>query len=404
MALAADGGMRVLVVPSLVAIAIVGLHAPRALACSTTPSPYATIDAVEPADGSTGFPRNGAIRVTLNLWPVTDSNDSAQPEVRVSVADTDERVEGVVNLFTRDSGYITWVPNVPLRANTRYRIDATTTTLPRDGFDGPTHVTSTFTTTDALAPDLELIGGLRATLRRAVVDSLQCGPCGMCNKVGERAALLADVELPIVQAGFDPYGYQAWLSFNDESAPVWNGPGEGKLTGEHEIGLGRFVRPAAGMRNTVTQELPIVSRAYTACFGFNVWDPIGHSKSAESVCIPASEVGAAFAALDSERESNAADAGVNLAMDAGTAGAAGLGADPNSPTHASVNTRDGGPSAATPADSRDPVGGDDNSASAKHVSSGVGCSIALRKPHDVGFAALIPVLALLQRARRRLRS
>ncbi|HKP59573.1 MAG TPA: Ig-like domain-containing protein [Polyangiales bacterium] len=213
--------MRVAAALTLVVLAVACLQASRALACSATPSPYLTIEAIEPADGSTGFPRNGAVGVALKFWPVTDDRDSGQLQVRVSVADSGESVEGIVNKFSQASALATWTPNAPLRANTRYRVEVTTIATRRpSGATGQTTATSTFTTSDALAPQLELVGTLRATLRQGVADLLKCGPCGQCMKIGERPALLADIELPVIQAGFDKYGYQAWFTLNDKSAHV----------------------------------------------------------------------------------------------------------------------------------------------------------------------------------------
>lgn len=349
---------------------VVGLRAPPALACPASNPPYATIAAIEPADGSLDFPRNGAVRVAMKLWPVVDARDSAQLHVRVSIADGGGSVEGVVNTFPSLSGYVTWTPNEVLRANTRYRVEVTTTTRPNPDFAGPTTATSTFTTSNERAPDLELVGGLRVTLRHGLVDVSKCGPCGMCTKIGERPALLADVELPVVQGGFDAYGYQAWFTLNDRSAPMWIGPGEGKLDGQHSVVLSKFLQPTAGMRNFVTQELPVEDHSYTACFGFNAWDPIQRSKSADSVCIPASEIKAAFAALDAMPE----DAGVSP------------GAEPDA-------------AAAVPAaDSAERL---DAGEPARHETSGVGCSVALHDAPARRGAGCILLLAVIAYVRRR---
>src|SRR5262249_39825851 len=101
---------------------------------------------------------------------------------------------------------------------------------------GPTTSTTTFTTSGQLAPDLQLSGALHASLRAGMAPIQRCDSCGRdCMVIGERPALFADVVMPTVSGGFDAYGYQALLTFNDDSRPVFDGPGEGRLIEIHRI-------------------------------------------------------------------------------------------------------------------------------------------------------------------------
>lgn len=427
--------MRVAVTLSIAVAVLACSQGSRAHACSASLGPFATIEAIEPADGSSGFPRNGAIRVALKLWPAMTGSDQGRLELRVIPVDGGPAVEGVTDppLNSSLSDYVMWTPKEPLLANTRYRVEVEVTAPEPPEVDGPTTATSTFTTSDELAPSqLEFIGAMRATLRVGAADVETCvaEPCGAtCTKVGERPALLADFELPVVQGGFAPYGYQAWFAATEESTPAWTGVGEfdywGEIARDHQ-GIRRglqFLRPKAGEHNTVTHELRIAKDAYTACFAFNAWDPLGQSNGTESFCIPAAELAvglAAVADIEAMRDPArpTADAGTHAAADAGSVrgqpDASDLDAGSDSAPDVGRTSSDAKVAVTAPqhdrADSEPTLSEPDTNdsidagESAKHVTSGVGCSsVSTHDVRGVTAAAFIVLLVLLQRVRRRSR-
>jgi len=307
-------------------LAVVWLSADSARACSAQPQPNLTIESVAPADGAQSFPRNGAIQIRLKVWPVdlnVEESDHSVLTIRVSRVADGVEPPGTLDTFHRFWGIATWSPSEALLANEQYRIEVSTTAQPRADIEGATSSITTFTTSDAFSPELVLEGALRASFRVGVAPLLECGPCGMCTEVGKRPALFADVEMPTVSGGFDAYGYSAWLTLNDAAARVFDGPGEGDSPrASTVVDLMTQLTPQPGTSNKATMEVPVEDNPYDACFGFNVWDPIGHSQSAQSICLSAAQLDAALGRRDAGTETatddpTSSDAG-KLAADAGT--------------------------------------------------------------------------------------
>jgi MYXO-CTERM domain-containing protein len=357
-------------------LAVVWLSAESARACGAQPEPNLTIESVAPADGARGFPRNGAIQIQLKLSPVdlnVEEPDHSVLTIRVSrVADGVES-PGTLDTFLKSWGIVTWSPNEALLANEQYRIEVSTTPQPRADIEGATSSITTFTTSDAFSPELVLEGALRASFRVGVAPLHECGPCGTCTEVGKRPALFADVEMPTVSGGFDAYGYSAWLTLNDAAARMFDGPGEGKpRRASMVVDLMTQLTPQPGTSNKATIEVPVEDSPYDACFGFNVWDPIGHSQSAQSICVRAAQLDSALDRRDAGTETakddpTSSDAG-KLAADAGT---------PESDRPASDPARD------TP----------------RRVTSG--CSVGHDEPgHSAASIATLLVLCVVWRRRR----
>jgi len=306
------------------ALAVAWLSADSARACSALPEPNLTIESVAPVDGASGFPRDGAIQIRLKLWPIDPNVGEAHPSVltvRVSRVADGLEPPGTLDTFHRSWGIITWSPSEALRPNEQYRIEVSTGEQPHAGVEGATASITTFTTSDAFAPKLVLEGTLRASYRVGVAPLLEYGPCGMSTEVGKRPALFADVEMPTVRGGFDAYGYTAWLTLNDAAARVFDGPGEGKSPrASMVVDLMTQLTPQPGASNKATMEVPLEDKPYDACFGFNVWDPIGNSQSAQSICLSAAQAEAAFGRRDAGTETatdeTSSDGGA-LAADAG---------------------------------------------------------------------------------------
>ena len=269
-----------------------------AFACSISAPPYLTLEDVTPMDGSSGFTRNGAIRVRVKVWPADGHNPPPVLGVRVERADNGAVVDGVLDTEDAFARVVIWTPRAALEPNQSYRVQVTTGVAARGDIEGPVQLDSTFTTSAELAPPLSLKGELHATLREGTVPILECGPCSAatCHEVGRLPALFADVELPPASGGFDDYGYRAWLTLSDDTAQVFDGPGEG-LRADHVVSRDSYLTLTPGTSLVQSIELPQEDKPYAACFGFNVWDPIGQSVSAAPLCISRADLAAAFARL-----------------------------------------------------------------------------------------------------------
>lgn len=379
----------------LLVAALTASHAQRAHACSINP-PYLTIEALAPANGTVGFPRDGAITLRLKEW-ASDGRGMSVLEVRVVTQTSGAAVSGDLDRTFRFEGdWITWRPRTPLQANTQYRVDVmiTSTTLPTS-VTGPASATAIFTTSDQLSPPLQLDGSLRAQVRPGTAPRLKCGPCGNCTKIGERPALLADVAAPRIEGGYDAHGYAAWLSITDRTGPVFDGAGDGRLEGEHSVVLSQFLNIQPRAIHALTLEIPRPDPITDICLGWNVWDAAGHAKSAQALCLSAEQLEAAFAQLD--MSAAGAPAPVPPAADAGLAVS-----PPPDPVQPDAGPDVGpGPSAAAAtgaaiAPSADPA----PVAPAEHASA---CSAAMsgRSTWRVGWLSYAGMLALWLRRRRR---
>lgn len=267
----------------------------RALACGPVEYSY-TIEDISPADGTTGFARDGAVLLTVRQHIVSDIRDRGTVIVRVAKLSnsTDTEVAGQLDTLEHDTR-MTWRPTTPLDADTTYQLTVSVQGSDGEPLDGPQ--VSTFTTSDVLSSELTLEGELRAALRAGEADV--CAPCASncgcdCEVVGRRPALYADVQLPRVRGGFDAYDYRAWLILTDQQPRTFDGPGEGtRRADSHVVNLMRYLHVDEDTAQ-VTMEIPDESEPYPACFAFNAWDPAGHWRSAAPLCVPADEIEAAF--------------------------------------------------------------------------------------------------------------
>jgi hypothetical protein len=289
-----------------------------------------TIESIVVGADANAFPRNGAILVRLKLWQGQNERNRFDPRVRVVRVDNEETVAGVLE-FAPQQDTMLWLPKQPLAARTQYRIEVSTTTQVRADIPAPTSSNALFTTAEGLAdPALELSQDLRVALRFGTADIDEC-LCASCTKKGERRALYADVTPPIVSGGFDAYGYTAWVTLNDGAAPSFDGPGEGKHAGPVLVNLATYLRPKPGEATMATVELPSEDTPFNACFGFNVWDPIGQWKSAQPLCITQAERQEWLAKLDKP------DAGENQPA-AGSGGSATVTSDSDAGTESEASS------------------------------------------------------------------
>jgi hypothetical protein len=269
-------------------------------ACEPLTGFYATIADVSPSDGSDGFARNGAIRIAIKIWPETGQQVGVDASVVVTALPSNAVISGVLDASQLASGVMSWSPEQPLLANSQYQVVVQTTHTSRANIAGRTTISSTFTTSADLAPNLTLAGALRVTLRVGTAQiPARCDPCGInCTAAAsERTALYADVEIPKVSGGDAADGYRAWLTLNDGVTPQFAGPGKGKAVGWNTVNVLTYVEPSGDDMQTVTVELPRESAPYEACFGFNAWDLARQSQSADPICVSKEEVAAAFASF-----------------------------------------------------------------------------------------------------------
>jgi MYXO-CTERM domain-containing protein len=369
------------------------MDAARALACGIPEEPYRTVDSVEPSDGSNGFPRDGAVRIQLKPWPQHTQNGMLS--VQVSRVGDAEAVAGKLEQWLPDQ--YTWAPDEPFAANTQYRVEVTTTTEPFADVDAPTMSSTTFTTSDERVPDLRLATELHVSVHRGTAPKLDYSGVSDCAEpapvIGERPALIAEVELPRVSGGFDAYGYKAWLALNNDAATTFRGPGaDGRMApGAGMVVLGRSVDPKVD--RVVSFEVPLEDVSYAACFAFNAWDAAGHW-GADSFCVPADELDPEFAWLRAANE----DAGGTAARSS-DASVPGDDHDAAVVDDASVargdGERDAQDDAGTASVRRHAAGPHSTESSSCAVTSGVGAG------HVTAWAWLAPGLAALIRRRRR---
>jgi hypothetical protein len=261
---------------AFVCVAATWLTSAVALACGSVPPSYFTIAAIKPADGTTGFALDGAVRVELvDTW-VYDVDGTYQPNTRITVTriDTDEVVPGTIGGF--GVGYNPmWLPDESLAANTQYRIDVVTADEPRTDIDGPIAGSSTFTTGDAPSAPLALDGDLRVVGVRAgkAQECTSWNDCGDCAPDREIPVVYVDVELPKVSGGFDEYGYGAWVS---------------PLEGDGLIHYSRVFSAEGADWRQFPSEVPAhwtgllspLGHPYVPCFELRVLDSLKHELTA----------------------------------------------------------------------------------------------------------------------------
>jgi hypothetical protein len=315
---AAIGDIRYSVIVAIGAFVLAHWLSAPALACGPSDQPYRVVQEVLPADGAKGIPRNGAIQVQLQfVYPnprVTTPWE--QPRVRlVRVSDSVE-VMGVLETAHFESMHrITWAPLALLAANTVYRVEVTSMPSHRADIEGKISSTTTFETSEDIAPEIELTGELQVALRAEWVSKLNCRPCSCAQTSERRRALMADFTLPQVAAGFADYGYTAWLGQSDREPPVFDGPGSGETRFDAD---GKYLALAPGAHEVVTTE--VFPETTITCLNFNVWDAARQAKSGKSICMPRSEINRVLATLDTVTDGGpkrAADGGVADDEDAG---------------------------------------------------------------------------------------
>jgi hypothetical protein len=252
------------------------LTSAAALACGSALPSYYTIAAIEPADGATGFPLDGAVRVELvDTW-VYDGGGTYQTNVRITVTrvDTGEAVAGTMSGF--GAGYNPmWVPDEPLAANTQYRIDVITADEPRTDIEGPITGSSTFTTGDELSAPIAFDGELRVVALRvgAAQECTNWNDCGGCvpNSDREIPVVYVDVDLPKVSGGFDAYGYGAWVSQLDGDEPV-----RGGYPRLDSLEAPPWQQFPSEVPSRWTSLLAQVGHPYVPCFELRVLDSLKH--------------------------------------------------------------------------------------------------------------------------------
>ena len=284
------------------AVGLVWLRATTALACGSTPAPFYTVESVSPSDGQESVVRDGAIEFRLRPWE-SEQDEGHELVIRVKRMRDDAEVAGVEDRMHLDDGILRWAPRTALDPHETYSVELTTSAHPREGIAEPHAIATTFTTSDALAPALQLRGAVGVSLRPGNAPKRDCKDvplCRECPTVGERAALYADVQLPSVSGGFPDYGYSSWLTLSDAEARTFGGPGEGEASDRAELVNLLFYQrlTAHDEPTTVSVEIPREDVPYEACFGFNTWDAFGHAQSAEPACVSASKIEEAFAELD----------------------------------------------------------------------------------------------------------
>jgi hypothetical protein len=124
-----------------------------------------------------------------------------------------------------------------------------------------------------------------------------------------------------VSGGFDEFGYTAVVWGRDDKAPEFDGPNGPKPLNAGDVNVSELLVLKPGQESTVHVALPRRDQPYDACFGFNAWDLRGKARTAEPVCVPASQVAALFAELEGEHGENDSDVDDSTA-DAGAADAA----------------------------------------------------------------------------------
>ncbi len=286
----------------LVAVFAVWLaSADRVLACGAEVAPYLTIESVSPPEGVTGVVRDGAITIAFRLWP--GIGGSSQYSVHVSRHDDDAEVLGVLDPSTPYARFVHWRPLQPLAANTSYRVAVDVQSTPElpSQITGLQSLSSTFTTSNELAPALELIGDLEIQLHASSAAITRCDdPCGYdCKVVSARPALYARVTEPQVRGGFDWFGYSKWVQISDREPVSYDRPGEGKRSSVSTFSPGYYIDSETSPSRWSTIEIPRPEGGQAdICLAFNAWDAAGHWRSAKPVCVEASKVEAAFGKLD----------------------------------------------------------------------------------------------------------
>ena len=274
--------------------ALVWFAALRALACGSSLQPYLSIHSIMPADGGTGFPRDGAILIELDAW---DTPQSEYSTVEVTVARVDDGAIAAGEVrgwgLGEEHNYL-WRPSEPLEANAEYRVDVSVTNEPAADIAAPLTSSTTFTTSDALSPALRLEGELAVALRVGTVqDCSERNDCGGCvDAKRDVPALLADVDLPAVTGGFDAYGYEALL-FLDDDGPHIIEPGK-----PFGFAVSAQTMFDATVPKRISVQVPALGEPYVPCFAFAAQDSIHGLQNAAPLCLDELDVESMLQASD----------------------------------------------------------------------------------------------------------
>lgn len=234
----------------------------RAGACEPEPGPYWTVASTSPQDGEEGVRINAGIVVDATPWGKEGDSFWIDPFVveELGAASTDagaaRTVSGDFISWQRDDGARVWVPDEPFRPFTRYRVEATIPNSPwpmaPDGVEGPTSVSTTFTTGDASYGPLAFAGKLEVELE--------------AFKRRRRAARLP-----------------RWLLITEgEPAPIDGPESLGAETGD--VWISQLSSTPAESRLSLREEVPEIERAYVPCVAVAVWDTGGRWIS-DSLCL-----------------------------------------------------------------------------------------------------------------------
>lgn len=276
--------------PTSVAL-VVGLWCAPAQACSPPPTPrlYYTFAESHPALEQRLFV-DGAVLLGSRAWFTEGEFAESFQEVltvTVSDAETGVTVPGTLTAWWGATPGVAWKPEASLLPDRRYTLVAMLgQSAPRPGdAEGSTELRRTFTTSDQVAPPLELLGMAKVELEEFETDELDCsqadGMCA-CEKVGRETSTSAHIQLPGIRGGAIEglYRVELWVT---DGTPYRFGAPDQHL--EHEVLSGSWGRDSSGLPFETFFEMPRNDAPYVPCFAYRVVDVAGNVREGTPVCM-----------------------------------------------------------------------------------------------------------------------
>jgi MYXO-CTERM domain-containing protein len=260
-------------------------HSGTARACGETPQPAYVVDTAGPT--STDAPLNTPLFVHLREDPTASPRQEATPTLTLTIAGTDEALPVQPPGYGPDQA---WVPIEPLEPETTYEAHYNL------GYEGAPDTIWTFTTGTETQPALSLEGKLEVTLEQGTQTVLQCPKdaciCG-CSEEDRAAACTqsevpatnARVKLPRAAGGFSKRG--GVLVLTDDRP--YDFSRATRDTPEPYLGLAVSRPHQVDLDDPDVTELliplPEGETAYRPCFAFFAADARGDEATAESLCL-----------------------------------------------------------------------------------------------------------------------
>jgi hypothetical protein len=262
------------------------LGAAKARACSPPeqPPPYTAFGASLPRAGASGVPLDSAVALDLEMY---GTGQPSQVTIDVFEGDSKTAVSGHAALYSWDRTFAAWRPSSPLRANTRYRVEAAVKSpVPRPALArGPEQLSFTFTTGEQRTAPIAIQGHLQVQLEpyeRPDYSTCNPGLCE-CTPTARERGTRARIEVPAFSGGEAERGYFALVMVTADRP--YDFAADDSPSKQHVFSNAGMVVQAGRAGELVAESIDDRTQSYRPCFALRVLDVAGNVHTGESVCL-----------------------------------------------------------------------------------------------------------------------